>query len=138
SPARVSMSLVEIAIFPLPRVQLFPHALLPLHVFEPRYRELVRDALAPSGSKTIAMVELKPGYEKDYEGRPPVDELCGVGRVIAHEPLPDGRANLLLRGLYRAHIRRELDASRSYRIVELEPLADRVPPGFDPKSAHET
>jgi Lon protease-like protein len=132
------MSLVEIAIFPLPQVQLFPHALLPLHVFEQRYRDLVRDALAPSGSKTIAMVELKPGHEEDYEGRPPIDELCGVGRVIAHEPLSDGRSNVLLRGLYRARIRRELEASRSYRIVEVEPLEDRVPPGFDPASARQT
>jgi Lon protease-like protein len=132
------MSLVELAIFPLPQVQLFPHALLPLHVFEPRYRDLVRDTLAPSGSKIIGMVELKPGYESDYEGRPPVEEICGVGKVIAHEPMPDGRCNLLLRGLYRARIRRELDPSRSYRTVQLEPLADLLPPGYDADGGRET
>jgi Lon protease-like protein len=132
------MSLVEVALFPLPEVQLFPHALLPLHVFEPRYRELVRDTLAPSGSKLIAMVELEPGFEAEYEGRPAVRSICGVGRVIAHESLPDGKSNLLLRGVHRARIERELAATHSYRVAALEPLADCVPAGFDERAARAT
>jgi uncharacterized protein len=77
-------------IFPLPAVQLFPHALLPLHVFEPRYRELVRDCMA--GAQLMGLPLLQPGYEARYHERPAVHAVCGVGRVIAHDPLPDGRS----------------------------------------------
>jgi hypothetical protein len=116
-----------IPIFPLPSVQLFPHALLPLHVFEPRYRALVRDAVA--GTQLIAMPSLLPGFEADYEGRPPVRTICGVGRVAAFDPLPDGRSNILLEGVARVRIAGELPPDRLYRIVEVEPLRDHYPAG---------
>src|SRR6185369_8808617 len=93
-------------IFPLPRVQLFPHALLPLHVFEPRYRDMVRDAMA--GPRLIAVAALEPGFEADYHGRPAVRAVVGVGEVIGHEALEDGRCNILLRGVARARIDTEL------------------------------
>jgi Lon protease-like protein len=111
-------------------VQLFPGAILPLHVFEPRYRELVRDAAA--GKELIAPAMLKPGFEADYEGRPPVHTVVGVGRMIARQPLDDGRSNIVLRGVGRARIARELEPERSYRLVMVEPLPDReqaIPPG---------
>jgi Lon protease-like protein len=111
-----------VPIFPLPGVQLFPNALMPLHVFEPRYRELVRDALA--GERLIAPAMLEPGYEAAYEGRPPVFPVCGIGRLIAHEALPDGRSNILLRGIGRARILGELAPDASYRRVRLAPLDD--------------
>ena len=111
-----------IPIFPLPGVQLFPHALLPLHVFEPRYRELVRDAAI--GDKLIAPATLIPGYEPEYHGRPRVRPIVGVGRMIAHDPLPDGRSNVLLRGVGRARIVEELPPERSYRLVRVELLED--------------
>jgi Lon protease-like protein len=114
----------RLPIFPLAQVQLFPHALLPLHVFEPRYRELVRDALA--GERLIAMASLEPGYEDDYHGRPPVRAIIGVGQMIGHEALPDGRSHILLRGLARARIERELPVERSYRLVEAATLADEL------------
>ena len=114
----------ELAIFPLPRVQLFPHAVLPLHVFEPRYRALLADCLA--GDKIFAIATLLPGYEADYERRPPVRPVCGVGQVIAHEPLPDGRSNLIVRGMTRARIVSELAPERAYRLVRALPLPDQV------------
>jgi Lon protease-like protein len=128
--------LPRLAIFPLAQVHLFPHALLPLHVFEPRYRELLRDALAEEG--LIAIASLEPGFENDYQGRPPVRPVVGVGRVVGHEPLGDGRANILLRGLWRARIARELPPVESYRRVDAEALPDRAPAGFDPAAARET
>jgi Lon protease-like protein len=114
----------ELPIFPLANVQLFPYALLPLHVFEPRYRDMVRDALA--GERLIAMASLEPGYEQNYEGRPAVRAVIGVGRLIGHEALPDGRSHILLRGVARARIERELPAERSYRLVDAQTLADEV------------
>jgi hypothetical protein len=116
-------------IFPLPSVQLFPHALLPLHVFEPRYRALVRDAVA--GAQLIAMPSLLPGYEADYDGRPAVRPVCGVGRVVAFDPLPDGRSNILLEGVARLRITDELPPEHLYRVVRADRLAD-VYPADDP------
>lgn len=113
---------LELPIFPLPSVQLFPHALLPLHVFEPRYRELVRDCLA--GDPRMAVVELAPGYEPHYYERPALRPICGVGELIAHEALPDGRFHILLRGLYRARIASELTPAHAYRQVRLEALVE--------------
>jgi Lon protease-like protein len=119
----------RLAIFPLPDVQLFPYALLPLHVFEPRYRELVRDCLA--GDQRMAIATLEPGFESDYEGRPPVKPICGVGQMIAHNTLPDGRSNILLRGLARIRIVEELPPERAYRQVRAEVLQDDLPDGVD-------
>ncbi len=108
-------------LFPLPEVVLLPGALLPLHVFEPRYRLMLKDALG--GEKLIAMALLLPGYEESYQGAPAIDEWVGLGRIVAHEPLPDGRSNLLLAGLRRARVLEE-DRSRPYRRGRLEVLAD--------------
>jgi len=93
----------ELVVFPLPRVVFFPGTPLPLHIFEPRYRTMLRDCLA-SGRHAMAITLLKPGYETDYEGRPPIHELCTIGRIEKHEELPDGRFNVLLRGLCRVKL----------------------------------
>jgi len=119
-----SKALSALPIFPLPNCVLLPGGLLPLHVFEPRYRELTRDCLA--GHQLMAVARLRPGYETSYYGRPPVYERCGVGRIICSEELPDGRFALLLRGVARVEIARELPAERSYRLVEARMLADAV------------
>jgi uncharacterized protein len=118
-----SQELSALPIFPLPNCVLLPGGLLPLHVFEPRYRELTRDCLA--GSQLMAIARLRPGYETSYYGRPPVYDRCGVGRIICSEELPDGRFALLLRGIARIEIARELPADRSYRRVEARMLADQ-------------
>jgi Lon protease-like protein len=119
------MSSAEVPLFPLPNAQLFPQALLPLHVFEPRYRDLVRDAMA--GDRMLGVAMLLPGYEEHYQARPPVREVCGVGRIIAHEELPDGRSNILLRGEYRGMIVGELPAIHAYRVARVDTIPDEVP-----------
>src|SRR5438552_18936945 len=99
-------------IFPLPNVVLFPNVFLPLRIFEPRYREMVGDAL--DSDRLIGMVLLKPGWEPDYQGRP---DVYGVGcsGVITHdERLTDGRFNIVLRGLDRFRVVAE-EPGRSYR-----------------------
>jgi uncharacterized protein len=103
-------------LFPLPNVVHFPHLLLPLHIFEPRYRQMVGDAL--SGSRLIAMALLKPGW-LTTDGSPPVHETVCLGRISAEQNMPDGRYNLVLQGLSRATIVHEEDCERPYRVAEL-------------------
>lgn len=114
--------LAALPVFPLPNVVLFPGALLPLHIFEPRYRELVREVVA--GRKLMGIARLKPGFEQDYEGRPPVFEVCGVGSVIDSVEHTDGRFDITLRGLARARIIEELPPERLFRQMRLEELQD--------------
>jgi len=110
-------------LFPLPNVVLFPSVFLPLHIFEPRYREMVADALA--SDRMIGMVLLRPGWQRDYEGRPPIYPV-GCSGVITHfEKLPDGEYNIVLRGLDRFRIVEE-DDQRSYRRAVIEPLVERA------------
>jgi ATP-dependent Lon protease len=113
-------------LFPLPSVALFPRAVAPLHIFEPRYRAMMEDALA--GDRLIAMALLNPGWEKDYEGRPPVAAVVCVGRILTHARLDDGRFNLLLAGAQRAVIRRELPPEQPFRLAEVELLEDLYSP----------
>jgi len=106
---------VSLPIFPLPELTFFPRTMLPLHVFEARYRAMITDCLARD--RRLAVVGLRPGYEAGYEGRPPVYEVTGVGRIVQWERLATGRYNLLLRGECRARIDRELPADTLYRMV---------------------
>jgi Lon protease-like protein len=116
-------AVIQIPIFPLPDVVLFPHTMLPLHIFEPRYRQMVQDCLA--GDKRLAMGLLKPGWEKDYYGRPPIHAIAGAGEIVQHEELPDGRFNILVRGTMRVGITTEMPPDLPYRVVRAKPLADR-------------
>lgn len=127
-------ALTALPIFPLPNCVLLPGGLLPLHVFEPRYRELTRDCLA--GHQLMGIARLRPGFETTYYGRPPVYERCGVGRIICSEELPDGRFALLLRGIARVEIARELPPERTYRMVEARPLLDAICNDSDARSHH--
>jgi uncharacterized protein len=110
-----------IPIFPLPNVVLFPNVFLPLHIFEPRYVDLVGDAL--KGDRLIGMVLLRPGWESDYEGRPPVYAVGTAGLITFSEQHADGRYNIVLRGLEKFRIHGE-DHSRRYRVAEIEPLME--------------
>ena len=114
--------LAALPVFPLPNVVLFPDAILPLHIFEPRYRELVREVLG--GRKLMGVVRLRPGFEQDYEGRPPVFDVCGVGQVVDSVERADGRYDITLRGIARARIVEELPPLRSFRQMHLEELTD--------------
>jgi ATP-dependent Lon protease len=113
----------NVRLFPLPNLVMFPHVVQPLHVFEPRYCELLEDALATDN--LIAMALLQPGWEQDYEGRPPLEDVVCVGRVVSHARLPENRHNLLLLGLARARITHELPATTSFRRARVKVLADK-------------
>ena len=112
-----------VPLFPLPNVVLFPRAVLPLHIFEERYRAMIGDALA--GDRRIAMALLKPGWERDYYARAAIEPVVCIGEILTHEQLADGKYNLLLQGIHRARIVREFrEDDLLYRIADLEPLAE--------------
>jgi Lon protease-like protein len=109
-------------LFPLPNIVLFPYVIQPLHIFEPRYRELMADALRDD--RLIAMATLQPGWEADYQNRPPVYPVICIGQILKEETLPDGRYNFLLHGLSRARILDELPTSKAYRTARVRVLED--------------
>ncbi len=108
-----------IPIFPLPNVVLFPNVFLPLHIFEPRYREMVDEAL--KGDRIIGMVLLRPGWQTDYEGRPPVYPVGCAGVITHAERLNDGRFNIVLRGMEKFTIRGE-EGGHAYRMAIVETI----------------
>jgi Lon protease-like protein len=113
-----------IPIFPLPNAVLFPNVFMPLHIFEPRYRAMVSDALA--GDRIIGMVLLRAGFERDYEGRPAIFPIGCAGVVTHSEPLPDGRFNIVLKGIEKFRVTSE-DASKPYRLAAIDSLPELVP-----------
>ncbi len=119
-----------IPLFPLPNVVFFPRMPLPLHVFEPRYRAMVRDAA--QGARLVGMVLLRGDWQGDYYGRPPIFSVGTVGEMVRVEELADGRFNMVLRGLREFTIARELDraAYREAAVVWREPLTDPLPGGM--------
>jgi uncharacterized protein len=115
-----------LSLFPLPNVVLFPNVFLPLHIFEPRYREMVADALA--SDRMIGMVLLRPGWERWEHARrhddPPPVYPIGCSGVITHvDRIADGRYNIVLRGIERFRIEHE-DHQRSYRRAIVERLVE--------------
>jgi Lon protease-like protein len=112
-----------IPVFPLPNVVLFPKLQLPLHIFEPRYREMVRDAMAGEG--LIGMALLRGDWEKDYYGNPDIYDVGCVGKIVGVTPLPDGRYNILLHGLTEYEIREQIVDTASYRKARVA-LRDEV------------
>ncbi|MBK9069803.1 MAG: LON peptidase substrate-binding domain-containing protein [Myxococcales bacterium] len=114
----------ELPIFPLGGVVLLPGGLLPLHIFEPRYRAMIAACLA--GDRMLGIARLRPGFEASYEGRPPVVPICGIGRIVACEELADGRYNILVQGVARAVINREQPPAQPYRVACVSAVADAV------------
>src|SRR5919109_2495759 len=108
-------------LFPLPNVVLFPNVFLPLHIFEPRYREMVADAL--TGDRIIGMVLLRTGWDRDYEGRPPVYPIGCAGLITHAERLHDGGYNIVLQGLEKFRILDE-DETRTYRLARIDSIAE--------------
>jgi Lon protease-like protein len=117
----LASALRRLPLFPLPNAVLFPHALLPLHIFEERYRALVRDILA--GPRCLAIGLLLP-EANEHDERPPVQPIAGVGEVVMAHELPDGRFNLVVRGRARVRIDEELPSDRPYRLVTATELPD--------------
>jgi Lon protease-like protein len=108
----------KVRLFPLPNLVMFPHVMQPLHVFEQRYRYLLEDALA--GDRLVAMAALAPGWENNYEGRPSLYPMACLGRIAAYCRLQDGTYNVLLLGLQRVRLRRELTPGRRFREAEAQ------------------
>lgn len=112
-------------LFPLPNVVLFPHVMQPFHIFEKRYVEMLEDAL--ESDRLIAMAILAPGWEKEYEARPAIGKVACLGRVATYQKQPDGRYNLLLLGVRRVGIVRELPPDKAFREAQVEILEDVYP-----------
>jgi Lon protease-like protein len=113
-------------LFPLPNVVLFPFLVQPLHIFEPRYRQMAIDALA--GDRLIATALLRPGWEAKYDGKPAVFPVVCLGRIVSDQRLPDGRFNIQLRGLSRARILQEVDNGKRYRSAQVKCRTAPPPP----------
>jgi Lon protease-like protein len=109
-------------LFPLPGVVLFPHAVLPLHIFEERYKSMTEDALASDRLVTMAM--LRPEAEWKGKGSPRYEEYGCVGRILKYERLADGKFNVLLLGLRRVRLTREVPSGKTYRASEFELIDD--------------
>jgi Lon protease-like protein len=118
-------------LFPLPNLVLFPQVMQPLHIFEKRYRELLEDALATD--RFITMALLNDGWESNYEGRPAIRSMACLGRITTHYRLSDGTYNVLLLGLRRVRIVRELEPKRLFREAQLEICEDFYPPQEAPR-----
>jgi len=112
-----------IPLFPLPRTVLLPGELLPLHVFEERYRAMVREAVV--GHRVIGVVAVAPGHEGEHLGAPPLQEVGCVGFVAQHRELDDGRFLIWLVGLEVFRIDQELDSSTPYRLARVTYLTGR-------------
>lgn len=114
-----------IPLFPLPGVFLFPHQVLPLHIFEQRYRDMVKDLLDGPGRFVIASPQIG---EREAPGLPPaVVPVGGLGEILRHEQLPDGRFMIWVLGLARVHIE-EVDSPHLYRQVECLPFMETEVP----------
>jgi Lon protease-like protein len=113
----------EIPLFPLPETTLFPGVSRPLLIYEPRYRAMIADAL--KGDRIIGMVRLRPGFEKDYEGRPPIYAVGCAGRIEQYEQLSDGRYVIQLQGLTAFRVLSE-NQRKPYRLGRIEAVPDRL------------
>jgi Lon protease-like protein len=123
----IEAAMEKMPIFPLPQVVLFPQALVPLHVFEPRYRAMLKDCLATH--RTMALALLDPGTATIEGELPPIASIAGVGVIVEHQPLPDGRANIVLQGRARVRLE-ELRFEPPYRRARatlVSDAADSVP-----------
>ncbi len=122
-------------LFPLPGVVLFPHSVLPLHIFEPRYRQMTEDALA--SDRLITIVQIRPPGEWKSPTEPSLEEFGCLGRIFKHERLPDGRFNFLLLGRKRVRLSREIPSGKLYRMSEVELIEDILPDETDHSDRNE-
>jgi len=131
----MARALRHLPVFPLPDVVMFPHALLPLHIFEPRYRKLTRDALA--GNRLMGLALL---MEEELMGEPPprFAPILGVGEIVMAQELPDGRFNLVLRGRTRVRFDRELETDQPYRLIVATEIPDQMAGGIELGDAEAT
>jgi ATP-dependent Lon protease len=114
--------LAELPVFPLPNAVLFPGVSMGLHVFEPRYRAMMRHCI-DEGPRAMAIAMLKPGFEPDYERQPPIFDVAGAGRIVAHRGNADGTFDLVLEGTQRVRLH-ELPFVPPFRRARAETLPD--------------
>lgn len=115
-----------VPLFPLPNAALFPNVMLPLHIFEPRYRCMVEDAL--KADRVLAIALLKDGWEEAYESKNcAIHETVCLAKVVAEERLDDGRFHLLTQGLCRAKLTGEQQTDLPYRLGHVEAIEDEYP-----------
>ncbi|MFL5430174.1 MAG: LON peptidase substrate-binding domain-containing protein [Myxococcales bacterium] len=131
---RVKRELQRLPIFPLPGIALLPGALLPLHVFEPRYRRLVRDCSRGAGVLGLACIPNGEEGISDPLRKPRVLPVLGAGVLARIERLPDGRSNIVVRGVLRAHIESEHEMVEPYRIVDATALSDEISEGDEARA----
>jgi Lon protease-like protein len=112
----------KVRLFPLPNVVLFPRVIQPLHIFEPRYKQMVEDALDDNGLIAMCLLHPSGGYGAGTVA-PIFPEIC-IGKIIQEERFPDGRFNLLLQGVSRAKIIKEVNDGKLYRTAKVELLHD--------------
>jgi uncharacterized protein len=125
-PARLPADFSGVVrLFPLPNLVLFPHVIQPLHIFEPRYCEMLLESLG--SDRLITMATLRPGWELNMGGQPQLAETVCIGQVISHAPTQEDRHNILLIGLARARIVEELDVQRPFRMATVELIDDIYP-----------
>jgi Lon protease-like protein len=124
----VDAILPRLPIFPLSNVVLFPRVRTPLHIFEPRYRQMTEAALA--GEQRIVMAVIRPEFAGDASGDPPIFDVACLGVIAESQRFPDGRFNILLQGTERVRILAEdtRPAGQLYRSAEVRSLADPCPP----------
>ena len=125
-PQEVALPTQIAPLFPLPKVFLYPNVVMPLHIFEPRYRQMIEDLLDRRGWLVIAPI--RSGHEADSLGTPPVYPVGGLGEIIKHSRMPDGRFLVTLAGLGRVRIK-EVESDRLYRKVQFEPVQEVFPSG---------
>lgn len=116
----------KVPIFPLPGVFLFPGTLLPLNIFELRYRQMIEDLLDQRGWLVISAIQA--GHEDDAPGSPPFYNVGGLGEIAGHNHLDDGRFIVTLHGIKRVRIK-EVESDKPYRMVEYEGLQESQPTG---------
>jgi uncharacterized protein len=118
---------VRLPIFPLAGAILFPRSQLPLHIFEPRYREMVSDAIEGAGQ--IGMIQ---PLNLDDDNRPPLYDVGCLGEIVGVEELEDGRFNIVLLGLNRFRLIQEIESEAAYRCaeVDIEAFDDNDPPAL--------
>jgi len=119
-------------VFPLPNLVMFPHVMQALHIFEPRYRALFEEAI--EDDRLIALGSLASGWEGDYEGRPPLRSTACLCRIATHQRTEQGTYNVLVLGVRRLRLVRELPPKKLFRVVESE-LLDDVEPDDVPAGA---
>jgi ATP-dependent Lon protease len=120
-------------VFPLPNLVMFPHVMQALHIFEPRYRAMFEEAI--EGDRLVALGVLAAGWEGDYEGRPPLRQTACLCRIATHQKTPQGTYNVLVLGVRRLRLLRELPPKKMFRVVESEILDDVDPVDATPAAA---